>query len=124
MGSATGTRATVVAVGTRRACATTGAEVPLQCDGRPLTGWLAGERPDGRRTDAHFEFDFREPADPRIERFFGTLKQKLNQWVVPDIDAYDRFYKRLISRIELSDVSSSFAMEQIKFTTALPLSYA
>jgi len=44
--------------------------------------------------------------------------------VVPDIDAYDRFYKRLISRIELSDVSSSFAMEQIKYTTALPLDYA
>lgn len=44
--------------------------------------------------------------------------------VVPDIDAYDRFYRRLISRIELSDVSSSFAMEQIKSTTALPLDYA
>ena len=44
--------------------------------------------------------------------------------VVPDIDAYDRFYKRLIAKIELSDVSSSFAMEQIKYTTALPLTYA
>jgi Lrp/AsnC family transcriptional regulator len=44
--------------------------------------------------------------------------------VVPDIAAYDRFYKRLIAKIELSDVSSSFAMEQIKYTTALPLTYA
>jgi Lrp/AsnC family transcriptional regulator len=44
--------------------------------------------------------------------------------VVPDIERYDTFYKRLISRIELSDVSSAFAMEQIKFTTALPLDYA
>ena len=44
--------------------------------------------------------------------------------VVPDIAAYDAFYKRLIARIELSDVSSSFAMEQIKYTTALPLGYA
>jgi Lrp/AsnC family transcriptional regulator len=44
--------------------------------------------------------------------------------VVPDIERYDLFYKRLISKIELSDVSSSFAMEQIKFTTALPLDYA
>ena len=43
---------------------------------------------------------------------------------VPDIEAYDAFYKRLITRIELSDVSSSFAMEQIKYTTALPLGYA
>ena len=44
--------------------------------------------------------------------------------VVPDIAAYDAFYKRLIARIDLSDVSSSFAMEQIKFTTELPLAYA
>lgn len=41
---------------------------------------------------------------------------------VPDIDAYDRFYKKLIDRIELSNVTSSFAMEQIKYTTALPIS--
>ena len=43
--------------------------------------------------------------------------------VVPDIPAYDAFYKRLISKIDLSDVSSSFAMEEIKATTALPLDY-
>lgn len=43
--------------------------------------------------------------------------------VVPDIAAYDAFYKRLIADIELDDVSSSFAMEQIKYTTALPLDY-
>ena len=44
--------------------------------------------------------------------------------VVPDIAAYDAFYKRLIAKIEIGDVSSSFAMEQIKYTTELPLSYA
>lgn len=43
---------------------------------------------------------------------------------VPDIESYDRFYKQLISRIPLTDVSSSFAMEQIKYTTALPLGFA
>ncbi len=43
---------------------------------------------------------------------------------VPDIESYDRFYKQLISRIPLTDVSSSFAMEQIKYTTALPLDFA
>lgn len=42
--------------------------------------------------------------------------------VVPDIPAFDAFYKRLITKIPLDDVSSSFAMEQIKFTTALPVS--
>ncbi len=43
---------------------------------------------------------------------------------VPDIESYDRFYKQLIERIALGDVSSSFAMEQIKYTTALPLDFA
>src|ERR1700712_5399296 len=43
--------------------------------------------------------------------------------VVPDIAAYDRVYKRLIERIELYDVSASFAIETIKSTTALPLDY-
>lgn len=41
--------------------------------------------------------------------------------VVSDIAAYDRFYKRLIAAAPLNDVSSAFAMEQIKFTTALPV---
>jgi len=44
--------------------------------------------------------------------------------VVPDVAAYDHFYKRLIEKVDLSDVSSSFAMEEIKYTTALPLDYA
>lgn len=41
--------------------------------------------------------------------------------IVQDMPAYDRFYKRLIATAPLTDVSSSFAMEQIKFTTALPV---
>jgi Lrp/AsnC family transcriptional regulator len=41
-----------------------------------------------------------------------------------DIAAYDAFYKKLIARIEISKVSSAFAMEQIKYTTALPLDFA
>jgi Lrp/AsnC family transcriptional regulator len=44
--------------------------------------------------------------------------------VVPSIGAYDAVYKRLIRSAELHDVSSSFAMEEIKFTTSLPLDYA
>jgi Lrp/AsnC family transcriptional regulator len=44
--------------------------------------------------------------------------------VVPDIASYDAFYKKLISRIQISKVSSAFAMEQIKYTTALPLDFA
>ncbi len=43
--------------------------------------------------------------------------------VVPQIAAYDLVYKRLIRGSDLFDVSSSVAMEEIKFTTALPLDY-
>ena len=41
--------------------------------------------------------------------------------VVKDMEAYDAFYKRLIKRVPLNDVSSTFVMEEIKYTTALPL---
>lgn len=40
---------------------------------------------------------------------------------VADVPAYDRFYKRLTSRISVSDISASFVMEEIKETTAVPL---
>jgi Lrp/AsnC family transcriptional regulator len=43
--------------------------------------------------------------------------------VVPSIEAYDAFYRKLIAKIDISDVSSSFAMEEIKNTTELPLDY-
>lgn len=38
-----------------------------------------------------------------------------------DVAAYDQFYKRLTSRISVSDISASFVMEDLKDTTALPL---
>lgn len=41
--------------------------------------------------------------------------------VAPDIAGYDAIYKKLIKVAELSDVSASFSMEQIKYTTELPL---
>jgi Lrp/AsnC family transcriptional regulator len=41
--------------------------------------------------------------------------------VVADIRGYDVFYKKLVKTAKLFDVSSSFAMEQIKYTTALPI---
>lgn len=45
----------------------------------------------------------------------------LLQAVVSDIAGYDQLYKRLITRIPLTDVSASFVMEKIKETTALPI---
>ena len=42
--------------------------------------------------------------------------------VVPDIAGYDTFYKKLIGTVPLKNVTSRFAMERIKQTTALPIS--
>jgi Lrp/AsnC family transcriptional regulator len=43
--------------------------------------------------------------------------------VVPDIDAYDVVYKRMIDEIEFATVNSSISMEELKFTTAVPTKY-
>ncbi|HFC04797.1 MAG TPA: Lrp/AsnC family transcriptional regulator [Rhizobiales bacterium] len=40
---------------------------------------------------------------------------------VSDISAYDRFYKNLVENAGLENVTSSFGMEEIKYTTAIPL---
>jgi Lrp/AsnC family transcriptional regulator len=43
--------------------------------------------------------------------------------VVPSIQVYDQVYKRLIAKLEFRDISSSISMEEMKFTTAVPLDY-
>ena len=43
--------------------------------------------------------------------------------IVPNMDAFDQFYLRLIEHIDLYDVRSTFVMEEMKHTTALPLDY-
>ena len=62
---------------------------------------------------------------PEVVEFYRMSGQVdyLLRVVVPDIEAYDAFYKRLITRIDIADVSSAFAMEQIKYSTQLPLDY-
>jgi len=83
------------------------------------------------RTSTHSEAWFQQfkaaveliPEVVEFYRMSGEVDYLLRV-VVPDIAAYDKVYKRLIAGTQLFDVSSSFAMEEIKFTTALPLSYA
>lgn len=58
-----------------------------------------------------------------VYRLSGEIDYLL-KIVVPDIAAYDDVYKRLIAKSDFADVSSFFAMEEIKATTALPLRYA
>lgn len=62
---------------------------------------------------------------PEVVEFYRMAGQVdyLLRVAVPNIDAYDSFYKRLISKIDIADVSSTFAMERIKYTTALPLNF-
>ena len=43
--------------------------------------------------------------------------------VVSSIESYDVVYKKLINNTDLLDVSSSFAMEEMKYSTALPLEF-
>ena len=69
------------------------------------------------------EFVHSISAMPEVVEFYrmsGEVDYMLRV-VVADMAAYDAFYRKLISRVELTDVSSSFVMEQIKFTTALPI---
>ena len=62
------------------------------------------------------------PEVTEIHRMSGDVDY-LMRIVVPDIDAYDVVYKRLIASCDFQDVSASFALETIKYTTALPLNY-
>lgn len=43
--------------------------------------------------------------------------------VVPDVETFDAVYQRMIARLEFSDIDSSIAMEEMKFTTAIPTTY-
>lgn len=62
---------------------------------------------------------------PEVVEFYRMAGQVdyLLRVVVPDIAAYDAFYQKLIEKIKISDVSTTFSMEQIKYTTELPLNY-
>ncbi|MFD2184168.1 Lrp/AsnC family transcriptional regulator [Rhodoplanes azumiensis] len=62
------------------------------------------------------------PEIVEVWRLTGDVDYLL-RIVVPDIDAYDAVYKRMIDRVELADVSSAIAMEELKYTTAVPTGY-
>jgi Lrp/AsnC family transcriptional regulator len=80
------------------------------------------------RAGAHDEAWLERFADgvtriPEVVEFYrmaGDVDYLLKV-VCHDIADYDRIYKRLIKVAPLGDVSSTFAMEQLKSTTELPL---
>jgi Lrp/AsnC family transcriptional regulator len=62
-------------------------------------------------------------AMPEVMEFYrmaGDVDYMLRV-VAADMHAYDQFYKRLIGAVPLKNVTSRFAMERIKSTTALPI---
>ena len=62
------------------------------------------------------------PNVMEVHRLSGDVDYLVRS-VVPDMKSYDAMYKEFISKVDLYDVSSSFSMETIKYTTALPLDY-
>jgi len=55
-------------------------------------------------------------------RLSGTTDYLLKV-LVPSIDKFDEFYKKLTDKVDLSDVTTSFSMEELKQTSNLPLHY-
>jgi len=55
-------------------------------------------------------------------RLSGTTDYLLKV-LVPSIDKFDAFYKKLTDKVDLSDVTTSFSMEELKQTSNLPLHY-
>ncbi len=93
--------------------------------GLPLTVFVSV------RTDDHSEAwadRFTKAVDsvPEIVEFYrlaGDVDYILKM-MVGSVADYDRVYQGLISKVRLSDVSASFAMEKLKFTTELPVRQA
>jgi Lrp/AsnC family transcriptional regulator len=109
----------------------------LEADG-VITGRVALVDPDkiglgitvfvSIETDDHSEQWLKRFAEvvgamPEVMEFYrmaGDVDYMLRV-VVPDIAGYDAFYKKLIGTVPLKNVTSRFAMERIKQTTALPI---
>jgi Lrp/AsnC family transcriptional regulator len=60
------------------------------------------------------------PEVMEVHRMAGDVDYILHV-TVPDMAAYDEFYRKLIEEIPLKNVTSRFAMQRVKFTTAYAL---
>jgi Lrp/AsnC family transcriptional regulator len=69
------------------------------------------------------QFSAAVDAIPEVVEFYRMSGETdyLLKVQVASIAAYDGVYKRLVSKVRLTDVSSAFAMQELKHTTALPL---
>ena len=90
--------------------------------GLGLTVFVAIEAPDHSAAwREHFATTVSAmPEVMDLYRMAGEVDYQLRV-VVPDMAAYDAFYKRLTGAVALKNVTSRFAMERIKATTAYPI---
>lgn len=61
-----------------------------------------------------------KPEVVEVHRMAGDLDYLLRV-AVPDMSTFDAFYRELIAAVPLKNVSSHFAMERVKDTTAYPV---
>ena len=60
------------------------------------------------------------PQVMEVYRMAGEMDYLLRV-AVPDMAAFDQFYKALTDRVPIKNVTSHFAMERMKYTTAYPV---
>lgn len=63
------------------------------------------------------------PEVVEMHRTNGSIDYILRV-VVPNVEAFNDVYRRMIAKFDSLEITSSFSLEKIKFTTALPVHYA
>jgi Lrp/AsnC family transcriptional regulator len=93
--------------------------------GLGLTVFVSVQAPDhsSEWLQRFAEFVSDMPEVMEFYRMAGDVDYMLRV-AVEDMVAYDRFYRRLIEAVPLKNVTSRFAMQRIKATTAYPLQMA
>lgn len=90
--------------------------------GLPLTAFVQ-VRTDDHSSEWSAKFAAAVDGIPEIVEFYrlaGDVDYIL-KILIASVSDYDRVYQELIAKVRISDVSASFAMEKLKFTTELPL---
>jgi len=90
--------------------------------GLPFTVFVS-IRTDNHSRDWAEQFSRTVNMIPEIVEFYRLAGDVdyIMKIMVASVSDYDRVYQRLIRDIQILDVSASFAMEKLKFTTELPL---
>ena len=99
--------------------------VDPQAVGLDLTVFVEVLSPDHSKEwlDGFAEVLSTMPEVMEVYRMAGDVDYLL-RISVANMAAYDDFYQRLIAAVPLKNVTSRFAMERVKYTTAYPLAEA